>query len=156
MTVEQLSQAATFAAVWITLMAAHGIADHVVQTDTQATGKTSDAPRTHGISRRRSIQLCLAHVASYHVTLAVLLAVVWWALALPLTVAGVTAGLAFSALTHGVIDRRWPVRWLLEHTGSSGFARLADAGINGMYLTDQALHGVAIWIAALIMAAASG
>jgi hypothetical protein len=31
-------------------------------------------------------------------------------------------------------------RWLLQHTGSPDFANLRTAGLNGMYLADQALH----------------
>jgi len=45
-----------------------------------------------------------------------------------------------SAVTHAFFDRRWPVRWLLEHIGSKGFAELKAAGMDGMYLSDQALH----------------
>ncbi|WP_176740974.1 hypothetical protein [Streptomyces agglomeratus] len=35
---------------------------------------------------------------------------------------------------------------LLEHVGSKGFAELKAAGMNGMYLTDQALHQTALLI----------
>jgi hypothetical protein len=66
---------------------------------------------------------------------------------------GVAAALSWSAATHAFLDRRWPVRWLLEHTGKRGFANLAAAGMNGMYLTDQALHGVSLGGAAVMLAA---
>ncbi|MFF4648101.1 hypothetical protein [Streptomyces sp. NPDC001389] len=57
----------------------------------------------------------------------VLLALVWLflPLPLPLSVTGLAAGLAWSAATHAVLDRRWPVRWLLQRTGSP--AALAPA-----------------------------
>jgi hypothetical protein len=44
--------------------------------------------------------------------------------------------LGVSALTHAFIDRRWPVRWLMEHTGSKEFAKT----VWGPIVTDQVLH----------------
>ncbi|MFF3918467.1 hypothetical protein ACFYZB_34330 [Streptomyces sp. NPDC001852] len=32
-------------------------------------------------------------------------------------------------MTRAFFDRRWPVRWLLEHIGSKGFAELTAAGM---------------------------
>jgi hypothetical protein len=61
------------------------------------------------------------------------------------------AGFAWSAATHAVLDRRWPVRWLLQHTGSPDFAELRTAGLNGMYLADQALHSGALLVSALLI-----
>ncbi|WP_331759893.1 hypothetical protein [Streptomyces anulatus] len=40
---------------------------------------------------------------------------------------------------------------LLQHTGSPGFAELRTAGMNGMYLTDQALHQTALLVSALLI-----
>ncbi|MFE7611655.1 hypothetical protein [Streptomyces celluloflavus] len=40
---------------------------------------------------------------------------------------------------------------LLEHIGSKGFAELKAAGMNGMYLTDQALHQTALLVSALLI-----
>lgn len=54
-------------------------------------------------------------------------------------------------MTHAFFDRRWPVRWLLQHTGSPDFAELRAAGMNGMYLTDQALHQTALMVSALLI-----
>ncbi|MFI1202737.1 hypothetical protein ACH4VR_25395 [Streptomyces sp. NPDC020883] len=48
------------------------------------------------------------------------------------------AGFVWSAATHAVLARRWPVRWLLQRTGSPAFAELRTAGLNGMNLADQA------------------
>jgi hypothetical protein len=48
-------------------------------------------------------------------------------------------------------DRRWPVRRLLQHVGSKGFAELKAAGMNGMYLTDQAVHQTALMVSALLI-----
>jgi hypothetical protein len=44
--------------------------------------------------------------------------------------------LAASAITHGVIDRRWPVRALMRAAGSPGFATVEW----GVIAVDQALH----------------
>lgn len=40
---------------------------------------------------------------------------------------------------------------LLQHVGASGFAELRAAGMNGMYLTDQALHQTALLVSALLI-----
>ncbi|WP_274914410.1 hypothetical protein [Streptomyces sp. WZ-12] len=61
------------------------------------------------------------------------------------------AGFAFSAGTHAFLERRWPVRWILEHTGATKFAALRAAGLNGMYLADQALHSGALLVSALLI-----
>ena len=140
-----MNPALTFAALAVTLYAAHQLADHVIgQTDNQAAHK-ADA----GLSGWRHI---LGHVTTYHLVMAVMVAIAAVALNLPVTAAGLAAGLGFSAVTHAFLDRRWPVRWLLEHIGAAKFARLADHGLNGMYLSDQALHYACLWIAALLMA----
>lgn len=140
-----MSAAATFAAVAVTLAAGHQVADHVLgQTDRQAVGKA--APGWQGWRAN------LAHVAQYHAVLAAMLGAAWSLLDLSLSVGGVAAGLAVSVATHAILDRRWPVRWLLEHTGSAPFARLAGGGINGLYLADQALHYGCLWVAALLIA----
>lgn len=72
-----------------------------------------------------------------HLVMATLLALVWLFIPLPLSVTGLAAGFAWSVVTHAVLDRRWPVRWLLQHTGSPDFAELRTAGLNGMYLADH-------------------
>jgi hypothetical protein len=64
---------------------------------------------------------------------------------------GLTAGLVVSIVTHAFFDRRWPVRWFLEHIGSKGFTELKAAGMNGMYLTDQVLHQTALLVSALLI-----
>jgi len=46
------------------------------------------------------------------------------------------AALVVSAITHAVIDRRWPVRALMRAAGSPGFAAVEW----GVIAVDQALH----------------
>jgi hypothetical protein len=136
--------AGTFAAAFVALYASHCVGDLIVQTDRQAQGKTAD----------KGWALPMAgHLASYLITQYAFL----YATALagvPLHLWGFLGGLAFSVVTHGVIDRRRPVRWLLEHTGSADFAARTTP-ICGIYLADQALHVGCLFLAALIIGGAS-
>lgn len=137
------TSAVVFAVAMATLVAAHQLADHIIQTDTDANAKA--AP---GLNGWRHL---LIHVGTYHATALVMLVITAVALDVPLTVTGMVAGLGFSAVSHAFLDRRWPVRWVLEHTGSAGFANRMSP-ICGMYLADQALHYGCLWIAGLLIA----
>jgi len=153
-TIDQAVTLASFGAVWAVLAVGHNLADHVIgQTDHQAEHKAAPTQTevADGASPRRGWGACLGHVAQYHAVMAVMLALVWTVLPLQMSWTGLLAGLAVSAVTHAFFDRRWPVRWLLEHIGSKGFAELKTAGMNGMYLTDQALHQTALLMAALLI-----
>lgn len=152
------------------LLAGHALGDWVVQTDKQAAGKgwprpvaeveaailaepvddnhpTPEADRRRAALSRprwRSWRANQVHVATYTLTLAVCLVplsnvALWRSL----------AALGGSWVLHSIIDRRWPVRWLMEHTGSVAFAGTAL----GMLAVDQSLHvatlGVmSVWIQA--------
>lgn len=101
------------------LIAAHMLGDWVVQSDAQAAAKMS------------SWRAMAGHVATYHLTMATIVLPFWhnrWVL----------LGFAVSAGTHAIIDRRWPVRWLLRSTGSKSFAETTL----GVLAADQALHVV--------------
>jgi hypothetical protein len=133
-----------FAVIAVTLYAAHQVADHVFgQTDEQSAHKAD--PGLAGW------WFLLRHVFAYHLVMGVMVAAAVVLLDVPVSGAGLATGFGFSAATHALLDRRWPVRWLLEHTGSRPFSRLAGHGINGMYLADQALHYACLWIAALFI-----
>lgn len=152
--IEKIATLVTFGAVWAVLSVGHNLADHVIgQTDQQAEGKAapSAAEVADGVSPRRGWGACLGHVAQYHLVMAMMLALVWAVLPLQMSWTGLAAGLALSAVTHAFFDRRWPVRWLLQHIGSKSFAELKAAGMNGMYLTDQALHQTALLASALLI-----
>lgn len=155
-----------YAALW----AGHDLGDHVVQTDAQAVGKGAPEGQ-HGPREPRALA---GHVLSYTATQAAALR----AVGVPLLRWRTLAGLAFSAASHAFIDLRWPVRWVLEHTGSRDFATgrfvvrdslgatmrryargedAVDAAaqpvpLHGPYLADQALHHGCILIAAAIIA----
>jgi Protein of unknown function (DUF3307) len=110
------------ATVFLVLLAGHLLGDWVAQTDWQATTKT------------RSRAALTAHVASYHLLMGLLLLI-------PSLRDGWPAGkaltaLTVSAVTHAVIDRRWPVSALLRAAGSPGFATVEW----GVIAVDQALH----------------
>lgn len=135
--------AVTFAAVAITLNAAHEVADHVFgQSDYMAANKAK--PGREGWSAN------LLHIFDYHVVMFIMLMLAAAFLNLELSILGVTVGFVISAVTHAFLDRRWPVRWILEHTGSPKFAEMASP-INGMYQADQALHKFILWIVALVI-----
>lgn len=152
--IDQVATLATFGAVWAVLAVSHNLADHIFgQTDRQAAGKAAPSADevADGVSPWRGWGACLAHVAQYHLVMAVMVALVWAVLPIHLSWAGLAAGFAFSAGTHAFFDRRWPVRWILEHTGATKFAALRAAGLNGMYLADQALHSGALLVSALLI-----
>jgi hypothetical protein len=138
--------AGIFAASFAALYAAHTIGDHVIQTDHQAAEKAGK-----GWPAARAMA---GHVGTYLACQAVALGVLILVGAGP-TVLGAALGLAFSGATHAFIDRRWPVQWILRHTGSPNFAGLASHGMNGPYLTDQSLHIGCLFVAALIAGAAT-
>ncbi|MFJ4676961.1 DUF3307 domain-containing protein [Kitasatospora sp. NPDC088783] len=153
-TIDQAVTLASFGAIWAVLAVGHTLADHVIgQTDHQADDKAAPtaAEVADGASPRRGWGACLGHVAQYHVVVAAALTLVWAVLPLQMSWTGLAAGLAVSMVTHAFFDRRWPVRWLLEHIGSKQFAQLKTAGMDGMYLADQALHQTALLVAALLI-----
>lgn len=133
----------TFAAVLGTLLVAHNVADHIVQTDHQAAGKASATPAEW-------IPAMAGHVGGYQVTQAAALAAVLPAAGLRPSWRGLLAGTVFSAATHAFLDRRWPVAAILRRTGSPKFAEL-QAPINGPYVADQALHHGCLLVSALLM-----
>lgn len=132
-----------FAVALAALFVGHQLGDHVLQTDRQAEGKVSP-----GAAGARAMA---GHLLGYHLTATVVLLGTTAVLGLPLSVAGLCAGLAFSVVTHGLLDRRWPVRRLLRATGSREFADVTTP-ICGMYVADQALHHACLLVCALLIA----
>lgn len=122
--------------VFAALYAGHLVGDHWVQTDRQAIRK--------GLPGWAGRRACLAHVATYTVTLLLFVvaagaALDWWR---------VVMGLVVSAVSHYVADRRTPMvtmcRWLGK---GQGFLRDRD----GYYKMDQSWHVGWLFITALIM-----
>jgi hypothetical protein len=131
------------AVVFAALYAAHQVADHWVQTQHQAD--------TKGCAGWHGRLACAAHVATYSATGLVALLVVAWRTGLALAPSGVAAGMAVSALTHYIADRRTPLRRIANATGSGRFYRLNAAGMNGAYLLDQSWHIGWLLVAALLI-----
>lgn len=132
---------ATFAAVFVTLFAAHQVADHWVQTQRQACDK--------GMPDWRGRLACLAHVTSYTLTALVALLATAAVTDLPLPAWQTAAGLAISAGSHYVIDRRALLIRLADLLKKDP-AWVRDGG--GAYALDQSWHYGWLWIAALVIA----
>jgi hypothetical protein len=126
--------------VFAALYAAHMVADHWVQTQRQACGKGRP-----GWPGRRA---CAAHVATYTVTALVALLVVAWRTGAGLSPVATAAGLAVSALTHYLVDRRAPLRAMATRLGKDpGWLE----GGGGLYLLDQSWHVGWLLISALVI-----
>lgn len=142
-----VSRAARFAAVYALLHAAHQAGDFLAQTDTQAQRKPCAADRPVECTEQESWGALLGHVTTYHLTQAAALAVGNRLLGLGLTPTRTLAGIAISAVTHALIDRRWPVRYWMDHTGSADFRARGGAPD-----VDQAMHHIALALAAATIA----
>lgn len=139
-----LTSAILFAVFIGVAIPAHQVADHVFgQTDKMAANKAN--PGKVGWS------YIYQHVFAYHVVMFMMLLITCAFLDVPVTLLGVFSSLLFSAVTHAILDRRWPVKLILEKTGSSEFAKM-QTPICGMYQADQSLHYFCLWISALLFA----
>jgi hypothetical protein len=128
-----------FPLVFAAYGAGHQLGDYWIQTHRQALAK--DTP---GWTGRRA---CAAHVATYTLTLASCLAVAAWWLAVPVSPARAAAGLAVSAASHYVADRRRPLARLAALAGKQDYYASGGAA-----LLDQAWHWTWLFAAALITA----
>jgi hypothetical protein len=123
---------------------AHEFADHIAgQTDKIADNKAK--PGKLGWSH------IVQHVFWYHLVMIVMLLLVIAVFNLPVSIFGFVTSVLFSAVTHAFIDRRWPVKWLLQKTRSPNFAEM-QTPLCGMYLADQSLHKLALWVSAILFA----
>lgn len=110
------------------VLVGHLLGDWVVQTDWQAANKT------------KSWKANQQHMLGYHITL--FLFVVW---SMPFLL--VCTLLSVSWVTHSLIDRRWPVKRILEATQSKPFAQTTW----GVLVVDQVLHiSILLTIAGLV------
>ncbi|MFG2043251.1 DUF3307 domain-containing protein [Dactylosporangium sp. NPDC048998] len=141
---DTLTRSVVFAVTLAALFVGHSLGDHIAQTDHQAALKSGT-----GAAAWRALA---GHLIGYHLTVTAVLLLTAAALRLPLSPLGVCAGLAFSAATHGLLDRRWPVRAVLRATRSPEFAETTSP-ISGMYAADQSLHHLALLGTALLIAA---
>lgn len=152
-------QAATFAAVFAALYVAHSVGDHWVQTSRQSadkgksgwTGRLADA----------------RHVATLTATKLAVLLPVALLLDVPLSAAGLAAGLGVDAVSHWWADRRSTLARLAKMLGLEGFYSLgtpahpaapvtATGGAaahlgTGAYALDQSFHHLWLLVGALII-----
>lgn len=144
--------AGTFAALFAALFVAHQVADHWVQTSRQVSRKALPGPAGWAA--------CTAHVATYTATAVLLLAPVAGLVAV--APARCAAGLAVSAGTHWLIDRRRLLLWLARLVGRVDMLRLGavregrddNACLGtGLYALDQSAHYLFLFAAALVMVA---
>lgn len=143
---------AAFAAVFVALYVAHQVADHWIQTQHQA-----DCKGRPGWPGRIA---CAAHVATYTATAFGFLAALALATDLDLSADRVCAGLAVSAITHYIADRRTPLKRLAGLCGAGRFYALGaprpghddNPTLGGAYALDQSFHYLFLFIAALIIA----
>jgi hypothetical protein len=134
-----MTPALAFTVALAALVAGHQVGDYWVQSDTQAADKGRP-----GWTGRLA---CAEHVATYTATQTLSLVLACAVLAVPLSVVHVTAGMALSAATHYLADRREPLRKLAAALGKGPFW---DRG--GAALLDQAWHYGWIFCAALVIA----
>jgi hypothetical protein len=135
--------AVLFAAGLATMYGAHQVADHVFgQNDHMAANKAKPG--------RIGWASILAHVGQYHLVMYLMLGTTFVTLDLNPSLLGFTLAMMFSMVTHAILDRRWPVKWILEKTGSPEFAKMTTP-LCGMYLADQSLHYMCLWISALLL-----
>ncbi|QIZ33937.1 DUF3307 domain-containing protein [Saccharopolyspora sp. ASAGF58] len=151
-----LDAAVTFAAVLPSLLVAHNVADHWVQTGHQAACKG----RPDWVGRWN----CAKHVATYTVVTAAVVALVWALLGLAITPVGFVTGQVVSAVTHYWADRRFTLSRLAEllrRFGKWEFYQLGaprtgkddnPAACTGAYLLDQSWHWAWLFVAALVTA----
>lgn len=157
MMLEQVESAVTFAATLPSLLVAHHVADHWVQTSHQASVK--------GCAGWSGRWACAKHVAGYTAVTAGVTGVVWLLLGLAISPLGFVAGQLVSAVTHYWADRRWTLRRLAVVVGKGGFYTLGAPRDGkddnpslgtGAYVLDQSWHWAWLLVAALVTAMVGG
>lgn len=131
--------AIAFATALPTLLVAHHLGDHWVQTSCQAQGKSERS--------WRGARCCAAHVAGYTATTSALLGLVILLFGLPVSPLGFATGQLVSAGTHYWADRRYTLRWLATVVRKLGYYEHG-----GAYELDQSFHRVWLLVAALATA----
>jgi hypothetical protein len=138
-----MSSTATFAAVAVSVYAAHQVGDYWVQSSDQAARKGQP-----GWVGRLA---CASHVLTYSVTLVMFVALAdWWA-GLHLVFGWLEAGIGLSAVTHYFADRRRPLAWVAAKFGKTGFYEAGSGLATGAALLDQAWHWGWLFASALVI-----
>ncbi|WP_245645679.1 transcriptional regulator [Pseudonocardia acaciae] len=152
-----LARAVCFAVLLPTLLVAHNVADHWVQTHDQAVSK--------GLPGGTGRLACALHVTGYTIVTTLAVWLVWGLFDLPLNPVGAVAGQLVSAVTHYWADRRTTLAWLARKAGKGTFYRLGAPRDGrddnpslgtGAYALDQSWHWAWLFAAALITALTAG
>ncbi|MGW5420704.1 DUF3307 domain-containing protein [Streptomyces sp. NPDC003943] len=130
-----------FATLFVLLYLGHLLADYPFQTDHQAAHKADHGPA----GWRANLTHAATHVAACGLALAAGAALLD---GVTVSVPAAVVALAWIGGTHAFIDRRWPVRWWMEHSGQGAWA--ANGGAAHV---DQTAHILALALAALALAA---
>lgn len=142
-----------FAAVFVALFVGHQVGDHWTQTSHQAQNKGK--PGWFGRWN------CIKHVTTYTLTGLVALSAMALSTGWHPNPVTLVIGMAVSAISHYVADRRTPLAKLAEWTGSGDFWRMGSPRPfyrdnvclgTGAYALDQSFHYAWLFVAALIIA----
>jgi Protein of unknown function (DUF3307) len=148
-----VTPAVLFSLAFAVLYAAHMVADHWTQTHHQALAKARP-----GWAGRWA---CAAHVTTYTLTAAAVLAAAAWRTNAPLNLGRCAVALVVSAVSHYWADRRTGLERLAHLLGKQGFFDLGAPRPGhddnptlgtGAYALDQSWHIAWLFISALIIA----
>ncbi|GIJ81424.1 Protein of unknown function [Micromonospora phaseoli] len=146
--------AGTFTAVFVALYVAHQVGDHWIQSQHQADHK--------GLPGWPGRIACAAHVTTYTATALLALVFLIAGTGLRLDPWAVGVGLAVSAVSHYIADRRTPLKRIADALGSGRFYALGTPRPGrddnpslgtGAYALDQSWHIGWLFVSALLIAA---
>jgi hypothetical protein len=131
----------------------HKLGDYITgQTDRQARGKAAPGYNPDDPADGKSVDYAatwrhnLGHVAAYHATLTAVVGASLAATGVRVRPSRAIAALTFSAATHALIDRRWPVELVMKWTGSEAFYPAGAPAVD-QTLHDACLHLAVLWAA---------
>jgi hypothetical protein len=137
------TRAVVLALTWLGGVAGHHSGDYLVQLDLWARAKQQRTGRG-----RRAL---VAHCVSYAATLAVTKAFAYRVAGVRVPLEAQLFGALTEGLLHGLIDDGRLLRRFADATGHQRFHDLADHGVNGRMLMDQAAHlGIQLPISAAV------
>lgn len=153
----------TVIAVYLAMRIGHDTGDHPVQTGRQAAHKGDNPadPRPGHQCSRTAYRALLGHVGTYTVCTSALVLLAGLLPGVEFSLIGFVLGQAFSAVTHGVIDRRPWFAAAMSAIGKAEFYRLGAPRPGkddnpslgtGAYALDQWAHRVCLAVAAVLTA----
>jgi hypothetical protein len=134
---------------WLAGIAGHEVGDYLIQLDCDAQAKQHQT---------RAGRFALArHAITYAATQAAMKWIAYRATGVRVSGRALLAGTVVEGLLHAVIDDGRLLRRLADVTGKRAFHDLADHGVNGRMLMDQAVHkGVQIPVGAVVTVMVAG